>query len=130
MNVYLAKFVRNNKVAFKVGHTKYYYAYKRFDDPQYNVFDSVDILCEIHLNHKDPTVARTYAKLVEETLKAVYPKNFRLEEHFNTENNMFNGLSGITEMFVLNDNQKEEDLLKVFNRTKNNVERIFYGQST
>ena len=123
MNTYLAKFVLNNKVAYKLGHTKWPNAYKRFEDEQYNVFDDVVILGEIITRHQDARVARNYAKLIEETLKAVYPKNFRLESHFLTEDDKFNGLSGITEMFILKEGQSEEDIVDTFARVKRNVER-------
>jgi hypothetical protein len=122
MNVYLAKFYLNGKVAYKIGHTKWPNAIKRFDNEQYNVFDNVEILNNIIVRDKDPKVARTYAKLVEETLKAIFPKNFRLEEHFVTEENKFDGLSGITEMFLYED---EDELLEKFDKVKYNVTKVF-----
>jgi hypothetical protein len=123
MNVYLAKFYLNGKVAYKIGHTKWPNAIKRFDDEQYNVFDNVEILNNIIVRDKDPKVARTYAKLVEETLKAIFPKNFRLEKHFVTEENKFDGLSGITEMFLYED---EDELLEKFSNVKTNILKLFY----
>jgi hypothetical protein len=123
MNVYLAKFYLNGKVAYKIGHTKWPNAIKRFDDEQYNVFENIEILNNILVHDRDPKVARTYAKLVEETLKAIFPKNFRLEEHFVTEENKFNGLSGITEMFLYED---EDDLLEKFDKVRTNVLRVMH----
>ena len=124
MNTYLAKFTLNGKAAYKIGHTKFWYAEKRFNDPQYNMFDSVSILGQIHSSHENGTIARNYAKLIEETLKGVFPKNFRLEEHFVTEDNKFTGLSGITEMFILEGNQTEQNIIDTFMRVKRNVERV------
>lgn len=121
MNVYLAKFTLKNKVAYKVGHTKYFYAHKRFDDDQYKIFDQVEILDQIRISHNDPKIARTYVKLVEETLKAIFPKDFVLEDHFVMEAKTFDGLSGITEMFLHED---ENNLLKIFSRVKRNVEKV------
>ena len=123
MNVYLAKFYLNGKVAYKIGHTKWPNAMKRFEDEQYDVFDDVEILNNIIVQDRDPRIARTYAKLVEETLKGIFPKNFRLEEHFVTEENKFDGLSGITEMFLYED---EEDLMEKFNKVKQNIWRVFH----
>ena len=94
---------------------------KRFDDEQYNIFDNVEILNNIIVQDKDAKVARTYAKLIEETLKGIFPKNFRLEEHFLTEENKFDGLSGITEMFLYED---EDDLLEKFAKVRTNIWRV------
>ena len=123
MNVYLAKFHLNGKVAYKIGHTKWPDARKRFQDEQYEVFDSVQILNNIIVQDGDPKIARTYAKLVEETLKGIFPKNFRLEEHFVTEENKFDGLSGITEMFLY---ENEDDLIEKFKKVKLNIWRVFH----
>jgi len=123
MNVYLAKFHLNGKVAYKIGHTKWPDARKRFQDEQYEIFDSVEILNNIIVQDGDPKIARTYAKLVEETLKGIFPKNFRLEEHFVTEENKFDGLSGITEMFLY---ENEDDLIEKFKKVKLNIWRVFH----
>lgn len=116
MKVYLAKFRLNNGVAYKIGHTKYFNAIKRFESPEYDVFDSVSILGDINIQHENPMTARLVAQAVETVLQCVYPKNFRLEEHFQTEQNLFDGLSGITEMFLLKEGQSEEDLVQIFQR--------------
>jgi len=123
VNVYLAKFYLNGQVAYKIGHTKWPNAMKRLEDEQYDVFDDVEILNNIIVQDRDPRIARTYAKLVEETLKGIFPKNFRLEEHFITEENKFDGLSGITEMFLYED---EDDLIEKFNKVKQNIWRVFH----
>jgi hypothetical protein len=57
-------------------------------------------------------------------LHGVFPKNFRLESHFVTEENLFDGLSGITEMFILEDNQTEDDVKRIFLNVKKNIERL------
>lgn len=116
MKVYLAKFRLNGGVAYKIGHTKYFNAIKRFEDPQYDVFEGVSVVADINIQHENPMTARLVAQAVETVLQCVYPKNFRLEEHFQTEQNRFDNLSGITEMFLLNETQSEEDLVQLFQR--------------
>jgi len=120
MKVYLAKFTLNNKVMYKIGHTKYFNSITRFEKDEYDVFDNVEILDDIYVEHKDAIVARQMSKLVEACLQAYFPKDFRLEEYFQTEEKFFDGLSGITECFILN-NQTEESLLEVFRRVKREV---------
>lgn len=121
MKVYLAKFEKNDKVAYKIGHTKWFQSHKRFEDPQYDVFDRVSILNDINIQHTDARVAREEAELVEGCLRAFFPKNFRLEQHFITEEKVFDGLSGITEMFILSEGQTETFVVDIFNRVKRNV---------
>jgi hypothetical protein len=123
MKVYFYRFELNNKTAYKFGHTKYYNTNKRFLHEQYKVFDSVEEIDSIYLSHADPVVARTYAKIVEEILKTLYPKNFWLEAYFGTEKGFFNQLSGITEMFVLEDGQSEDQILAQFQQIKAAVEK-------
>ena len=122
MKVYLAKFTKNGKVAYKIGHTKWFYPIKRFQEEEYNVFDKVEILADINIQHTDPVIARFATELVEVTLHAVFPKNFRLEEHFMTEQNVFDGLSGITEMFI--SECAEVDIVDLFKDAKTNVDRV------
>lgn len=133
MKVYLAKFYLNNKVAYKIGHTKYFKSIKRFQkevngewvfDKQYKVFDKISILDDILVQHSDAVIARNTAKVVEECLHAIFPKNFRLESHFLVEDNAFNGLSGITEMFILENNQTEESVKNTFNNIKLRIEAL------
>lgn len=121
MKVYLAKFEKNGQVAYKIGHTKWFQSHKRFADEQYNVFDRVAILDDIYIQHADARVAREEAELIEGCLRAFFPKNFRLEPHFMTEEKVFDGLSGITEMFILESGMTEEYVVSVFRRVKRNV---------
>lgn len=116
MKVYLAKFQLNDRVAYKIGHTKFFNAIKRFDDDQYRVFHQVNVLCDINVQHSNASTARLVANAVEVVLQSVYPKNFRLEEHFLVEDSAFDGLSGITEMFVLTEGQTEQQLIDLFLR--------------
>lgn len=124
MKVYLAKFVLNGKVAYKIGHTKWFYSIKRFNDEQYKVFDSISIIDDIHIQHANPRTARLFSEIVEQCLHGVFPKNFRLEEYFLVENNTFDGLSGITEMFVLEKEQTEQLVSETFARVKKRVIRL------
>lgn len=128
MKVYLAKFEKNGQVAYKLGHTKYFYPIKRFTGAEYNdqykIFDHITIVNDINVQHANAMVARQMAQLVESCLQGMYPKNFRLEQYFLTEANAFDGLSGITEMFILEEHQTEEQLLKIFKQVKQRVERV------
>ena len=120
MNTYLVKMKsRKNpeKVAYKVGHTKLPNALKRFRDEHFVVFD-IESLGNIIINDTNPTVARNYCKIVEECFKVMYPKNFMLEEHFEYPKGKFDGLSGITEMFILGEHQTEEQLVKDFQKVR------------
>lgn len=120
MKVYLAKFSLGEKCMYKIGHTKYFHSIKRFEDPQYEKFDSVEILDDIYIEHRDAQVARQMAKLVEACLQAYFPKDFRLEEFFQMEDGYFNNLSGITECFILN-NKTEKDVVDMFKQVKREV---------
>ena len=124
MKVYLAKFVKNKQIAYKIGHTKWFKSIKRFEDEEYNVFDDVLILDDIYVEHKDARVARLCSELVEAALQGVFPKGFRLEDHFITEANTFDGLSGITEFFILEEGITEDKLVDVFGRVKKRVTHI------
>jgi len=105
---------------YKIGHTKFYHSIKRFEDSQYDKFQDIEILDDIYIEHKDPRVARMMAKLVEACLHAYFPKDFRLEDFFQTEDGYFNNLSGITECFILNNNT-EDDVVNMFRRVKREV---------
>ena len=122
MKVYLAAFKLNNKIAYKIGHTKWFKVIKRFEDVQYDIFDDIIILGEILINDPDPVLARKLTRVVEATLQAVYPKNFRLEEHFRMPDNTFNGLSGITEMFITD--KDVEEIQSLFERASRNVQQV------
>ena len=124
MKVYLARFIKNKKVAYKIGHTKWFNSIKRFDDEQYNIFDDVGILSDILVSDPDGKVARQKAELVEACIQGMFPKNFRLEEHFSTPDNTFTGLSGITEMFILPKDTQEENMVEIFESIKKRVERL------
>lgn len=147
MQTYLVLIELNGKKCLKVGHTKYFHPIKRFLaeeyakdkelnmdrvyknvkkylDTQYQIFDNITVLKKIKIEHADPRIARTYARLVEETCKAFFPKNFHLETHFEVPYGTFDGLSGITEMFILEDGQTVEYVEEVFDRIKEKVERL------
>lgn len=128
VKTYLARFKKNNQVAYKTGHTKWFKSIKRFEDSQYDIFDEVKIMDDILIQHEDARVARICARLVEACLQAVFPKNFRLEEHFLTEEGVFDGLNGITEMFILKEGQTEKDVLELFRRVKRNVGFVMEGK--
>jgi hypothetical protein len=125
MNVYLAKFVLDGKVAYKPGFTKWFNVEKRFIDEQYNRFDDITILDSIYIEHQDGKIARERCLVVEGFLKCFFKKNFRLESYFNKPDNYFNGLSGITEMFTLSHGMTEQQLLEIFNNVKKYTKELY-----
>jgi hypothetical protein len=119
MNVYLAKFTLEGRVAYKIGYTKYtYQPIKRFEDGQYLVFDNIEILDGIKVERPSYYEAKRAAYDIEKEIQAVWPKNFFLEEHFDKPRGTFNGLSGITEMFILVGDTTEQDLKVSFQSFK------------
>lgn len=136
MKVYLAEFRLRDRVAYKIGHTKWFYPIKRFKTQnaidgtyelqyEYKVFDNIKIIDDILIQDDNAIVARKYAKLVEACLLAVFPKNFVLEEHFGTRERLFDGLSGITEMFIIPEGADHyQRMIKTFRSVGRNVERI------
>jgi hypothetical protein len=125
VKVYLAKFYLGEKVAYKVGLTKWYIVEKRFADEQYNVFDKIEIIDDIYITHSDAMTARTRCEFVEGILKAVFKKNFRLESYFEKPDDYFTGLSGITEMFILPQGMSEQHVIDVFRDVKKFVQREY-----
>lgn len=121
MVVYRARFWIGDQYCDKVGHSKWPDPIKRFnidEYPEYKIFDKIEIIDKIVIQHKDPIVARTAAKMCEQCIRALFPKNFRLEEHFSKPEGTFDGLSGITEMFIIEDT---EEFDRVFNMIKQNA---------
>jgi hypothetical protein len=118
MVVYWARFWIGETYCDKVGHTKWPNPLKRFESDEYKIFTKIEILDKITLSHKDAIVARTAAKMCEQCIRAFFPKNFTLEEHFNQPQKTFDGLSGITEMFIIHD---IDEFKKVFNTIKQNA---------
>jgi hypothetical protein len=115
MNVYLARFTIDKRVAYKTGHTKYtYQPIKRFKGEQYLVFDKIEILEGIRIQRDSYYEAKEAAHKLEKEIQAIWPKNFYLEEHFAKPAGTFNGLSGITEMFILTDDVTESDVVSSF----------------
>lgn len=150
MMAYLAEMWIGEQSNFKIGLTKYYYPIKRFlkkeyrefredkkfdtdtiekddlvyVDPLYHMYDKIKILAKIKIQHKDPLIARQQAALVEAHALSLFPKNFRLEEYYDTEENYFDSVSGRTEMFILNPNQTRSDVIRGFNNIKRSTYRI------
>jgi hypothetical protein len=125
MKVYLAKFTIGEKSAYKIGYTKWFIAEKRFADEQYCVFDKIEILDTIYITHPDIKKAKGYTEFIEGFLKSVFKKNFRLETYFDKQYDFFTGLSGITEMFILEEGMTEHYVVKVFRNVKNFAEIQF-----
>ena len=121
MKVYLAKFTLGDKVAYKIGHTKWFQSIKRFNDEQYNIFDNIEILDDIYIERAD---AR---EMIEKWLQCFFRKNFYLEEYFNKPSKTFDGLSGITEMFILPQGMSESFITSVFSNVKKHVKENYNG---
>jgi hypothetical protein len=124
MNVYLCKFNIADKTAYKVGYTKWYITEKRFSDSQYSCFDNIEIIDTIYISNEDYQIAKKRCLFVEGFLKCFFKKNFRLEQYFNKPKGFFNGLSGITEMFVLN-NMTEQEMIEIFQDVKKHVKGMY-----
>jgi len=128
VKVYLARFEKNGKFAYKIGHTKYFYPIKRFTGQeyhdQYKIFEEIIILDDINVQHENALIARQMAQMVEACIQGVFPKNFMLEPYFLTEEKAFEGLSGITEMFILEENQTQQHVCNTFARIKKRVEKL------
>ena len=107
----------NGRVAYKIGHSKHSFRPElRFIDDQYDVFDAIEILATISINHEEYRTAKSKVERVEKGLQQLYPKNFYLEKYFDKPVGTFDGLSGITEMFILEEGQTEQELLDWFDR--------------
>jgi len=125
MKVYLAKFEKDGKVAYKIGHTKWFIAEKRFADSQYKKFDNITILDDIYIQHADPGVARSRVAHIEKWLQCMFYKDFRLEDYFQTPTGYFDQLSGITEMFILDKGYNEQYVRKVFSNAKRLAKELY-----
>ncbi len=85
--VYLVEFRDKNTheiVFHKFGHTHHYDAMKRFDYDEYGKWD-IRVLKSVYGPEKE-------VQAIEETLKALYPKNISIPEK----------ISGVTEIVLLN----------------------------
>jgi hypothetical protein len=127
MKVYLAKFTLDGKVAYKIGHTKWFQAIKRFNDEQYNIFNNIEILDDIYIQREDAREARQTVEMIEKWLQCFFRKNFYLEEYFNKPSKTFDGLSGITEMFILPEGMSESFITSVFSNVKKHVKENYNG---
>tara|TARA_R110002020_G_scaffold283796_1_gene499445 strand:+ start:477 stop:908 length:432 start_codon:yes stop_codon:yes gene_type:complete len=118
MTLYLVKLIKNSKWVFKSGHTKEYHVDKRFEEDIYKKFDNIECLYKIHISHKDYKTAKVLVELMEKSFQLFYKKDsdFKLETFFEEKENYFNDengnpMSGITETFVYNN---EEKLIRQF----------------
>ena len=119
MTLYLVKLIKNSKWVFKSGHTKEYYVEKRFKEDIYKKFDDIKCLSCFRISHKDYNTAKGLVEIIEKTFQMFYKKDpdFKLETFFEEKENYFNdkngnAMSGITETFVYNN---EEKLIRQFN---------------
>jgi hypothetical protein len=130
MNVYLTKWSIDrstisksfNPVAYKIGISKWgrhKLVENRFGDKfnrqhQYDLFD-IEVIGSIEFSSQEYSLARAAALGMEHIFHAICPKDFFLEEHFGLEDGVLNGMSGITEFFLMPEGVSEEDLIRIFN---------------
>ena len=116
--VYFAKFINKHpgKEFYKIGHTRYSDAARRFDRPGYENWE-IRILASTYTGED---VLGAIA--LEEVLKHLYPKNLWVEEKF----------SGVTEIVALTDTQAQRiiDALKNANKIVRIKEKEFDQNSS
>ena len=123
MLVYLDKFIRNNKVAFKLGKSKYGVKRvneERYKDDQYKGF-KIELLDSWWFSTKDPKDANIIANAFELCLHGVIgtkKSDYSLEEHFGDEKGSYGNFGGVTEFIV---NKDEETILTIFKRAKKHM---------
>ena len=128
MNVYLTKWTCNDEVAYKIGISKFgpnRLVEERFGDRwgtkhQYDMFD-IEVLGSIQFSSESFELARAAALGMEFILHSQFPKDFFLEEHFNLEEEILDGMGGITEFFLLPEGKTEKDVVEIFSNAKKDV---------
>ena len=123
MNNYLLKWTCNNKTAYKTGISKDHSRLlenrfgksSKFYHPGYSLF-KIEELANVYCSSESYSLARAAALGMEHAFKAVFPKDFQLEQHFNLEPNVLNGMGGITEFFLLPSQMDEATMIEIFNR--------------
>tara|TARA_A100001201_G_scaffold134765_1_gene122608 strand:- start:29 stop:475 length:447 start_codon:yes stop_codon:yes gene_type:complete len=128
MNNYLLKWTCNDKVAYKTGiskdHTQLlenrFGKSSKFYHPGYSLF-KIEELAHVYCSSESYSLARAAAFGMEHAFKAVFPKNFQLEDHFNLKPGVLDGMGGITEFFLLPSYISEEEMISIFERAHKNV---------
>ena len=123
MNNYLLKWTCNDKSAYKTGISKEHSQLmeKRFGrsskfwHPGYDLFE-IDVLANVYCSSDSYTLARAAAFGMEHAFRAMFPKDFNLEQHFGLEPGILDGMGGITEFFLLPDFISEDKMIEIFNR--------------
>ena len=124
MRVYLARFEYKFNIGeylYKKGYCLNWNPEDRFKDPQYKDFN-ITILDSIYITNPNYDTAVMLCKEVEDYLHKKFPKNFVLEQYLNVPFGTFNGLSGITEMFILEEGMIEDQLKSFFVKVKDKVQ--------
>ena len=100
--VYFCKFVhkRTGKTFFKFGHTSKWDALERFNTKYDTRYGDFDITCIASIMG-----TLEWCQAVEETFKAIFPKNIWLERYLGEGN--WDNFSGITEIVDLSNDQYE-----------------------
>jgi len=128
MNNYLLKWTCNNKVAYKTGISKDHSRLlenrfgksSKFYHPGYSLF-KIEELANVYCSSESYSLARAAAFGMEHAFKSVFPKNFQLEEYFNLSDGVLDGMSGITEFFLLPEYLNEDIMIDIFNRANKSV---------
>ncbi len=116
MNNYLLKWSCNGKSAYRTGISKD----RHGGDHEHNLFE-VEELANITCYCDSYSLARAAAYGIEHALKAVFPKDFQLEDHFNLKPGELDGMPGISEFFLLPSYISEEDMITIFERAQTNI---------
>ena len=128
MTVYLTKWTCNGQSAYKIGISKYganRLVEERFGDRygtkhQYDMFD-IEVLNTVQFSSESFELARVFGLGLEAGLRAPYPKNFVLEDHFDLEEGILKGMGGITEFFLMPEGKTEKDLRETFSNTQKDI---------
>tara|TARA_B100000700_G_C15016803_1_gene843691 strand:+ start:539 stop:985 length:447 start_codon:yes stop_codon:yes gene_type:complete len=128
MNNYLLKWSCNDKQAYKTGISKSHSRLledrfgksSKFHHPGYDLF-KIEELASVYCSSESYSLARAAAFGMEHAFKALCPKDFQLEEHFDLPSGTLDGMGGITEFFLLPDYLTEDRLIEIFNRANDNV---------
>lgn len=123
MNNYLLKWTCNDKSAYKTGISKEHSQLmeKRFGrtskfwHPGYDLFN-IEVLSNVYCSSESYSLARAAAFGMEHAFRAMFPKDFNLEEYYGLEPGVLDGMGGITEFFLLPEYITEEQMIGIFER--------------
>ena len=123
MNNYLLKWSCNGKSAYKTGISKREETplLIKFNTSYKDTLFEVQELANIYCYCESYSLARAAAYGIGHTLRAVFPKDFQLEDHFNLKPGELDGMPGISEFFLLPSYISEEDMISIFERAQTTI---------